>query len=674
MVIMKVFQNIPYIYALICLVIMCTSLDVYAQQQDANKPEDFFDMSIEDLMEVPVTLSSKKEEKLFDTPAAVYVITSEDIRRSGAISIPEALRMVPGLQVSRINSNSWAITSRGFQDQFANKLLVLVDGRSVYSSNYSGVYWDVQDLVLEDIERIEVVRGPGGTLWGANAVNGIINIITKEAKDTQGTLLSGGVGDEERGIGIARYGGRLDENTYYRVYSKYFDRGDSLDDSGDDLGDGWDMLRGGFRIDQYKADIDHLTLQGDLYVGDVGMTGTEPSSSFTVLDSTTRVSGGNLLGRWSRIFSDTSDMEFQIYYDRFERMNSTLQQTNDTLDLDFHHHFVMSGRQQMTWGLGYRYNNNLFDSQREERRTPKRRQTNIYSAFVQDKVTLIEDGLYLTLGSKFERNSYTHWEYQPSGRLLWTPNEKNTVWAGISKAVRTPSRREIDMDFDTGIEGVFPSAVRVTIDGNRDFESEDLLSYELGYRVRPAKNFFLDVTGFYNIFDNLLTHEASASFQMVPSPHVLIEQVFNNKMDGEVYGVEVSANWNVADNWKLAGGYTFLQMQLHPDASSTSMGDFFDEALEDYSPHNQLHLRSYLDLPHDLEFDTAVYYVDSLYGMSVPSYIRCDTRLGWHISKNMELSAGVQNLFDDRHPEFRSFIVDSGEIERSFFVELTHRF
>ncbi|MEJ2701112.1 MAG: TonB-dependent receptor [Sedimentisphaerales bacterium] len=631
-------------------------------------------MSIEELMNIEVTSVSKKEEKVFETPAAVYVITQEDIRRSGATSLPDVLRMVPGLQVAQINSNSWAITARGFQDQFANKLLVLIDGRSVYSGNYSGVYWDVQDVVLEDVDRIEVVRGPGGTLWGANAVNGVINVITKHAKDTQGTLLSAGAGNEEHGIGVARYGGKLDQNSHYRVYGKYFDRDDSLDAAGHDLGDGWDQLHSGFRIDQDAGDFDRLTLQGDFYNGNVGMTGTETSSSFTVLDPTMRVSGGNLLGRWSHNFSDTSDMDVQMYYDRFERLNTTLDQTDDTFDIEFQHYFMLNQQQQITWGLGYRHNNNLFDSQREEHRSPKRRQTDIYSAFVQDKATLVEDTLYLTLGSKFERNSYTGFEYQPSGRLLWAADEKNTIWGAVSRAVRMPSRREIDMSLDSGIEGSPPNAMRFTLEGNKEFESEDLLAYEIGYRVQPAKEFFLDVTGFYNVFDDLLTHESSTTLETTPVPHVLVESRFGNKMYGEVYGVEVAANWDVRESWRLSGGYTFLQMQLHLDKSSMSDGSLLDETLEDHSPHNQLHLRSYLDLPHDLEFDTAFYYVDSLCGMSVPSYIRCDARLGWYISENMELSAVVRNLSDGRHTEFESDIIDYGQIERSVFVELTYRF
>jgi iron complex outermembrane receptor protein len=343
--------------------------------------------------------------------------------------------------------------------------------------------------------------------------------------------------------------------------------------------------------------------------------------------------------------------------------------------LDFQHRFALSERQEVTWGLGYRYNNNLFDSQRAVRRIPKRRQTGIYSSFVQDKITLAQEKLCLTVGSKFERNSYTGFEYQPSARILWTQNEKNTIWGAITRAVRTPSRRENDLQTDSGIfMGALPLPNRVILSGNKDFEAEEVMSYELGYRVRPADNFFLDFTGFYNVFDNLLTHETpNPTFQGSPIPHLLIEGTLGNKMYGELYGVELAANWNVTDSWKLAGGYTFLQMQLHLDSSSASFIPM-DEVLEDYSPHNQFHLRSYLDLPGNLEFDTAIYYVDSLYGMNVPAYIRCDARLGWHISKNMELSAVVQNLWDSWHSEFNKDIVDDREIGRSFFVRLTYRY
>jgi iron complex outermembrane receptor protein len=581
--------------------------------------------------------------------------------------------MVPGLQVNRVNSNTWAITCRGFQDQFANKLLVMIDGRNVYSSNYSGVYWDMQNVLLEDVERIEVIRGPGGSLWGANAVNGIINIITKSAQDTQGLLLRGGGGNEEQGMGAVRYGGKLSENALYRIYSQYFNLDDSATPSGEDFDDNWDMVESGFRLDWDKTEQDQIRLQGDIFYGDINKSGTYMASPYSLQGPVSHLSGGNIVGRWNHTFSDTSDATVQIYYDHFGRFNPTIRHTDDNFDLDIQHRFLLGQRQEITWGFGYRYNNNLFASDREDQFVPNRRQTNLYSSFLQDKITLTEDKLYLTLGSKFEHNHYNGFEMQPSARLVWTPDRNNTVWAAVSRPLRTSSRRESDTYYDNGRHGPPPGGMRVITQANKDWKSEEVHSYELGYRLQATKNLFFDVTGFFSRYDNLLTHEESMSFSMDPEPSMILEINMDNKMDGEVYGAEVSANWHLTDSWQLAAGYTFLQMQLHPDNSSTSSG-VMDEILEDYSPHNQFHLRSYLDLPHNLELDMGAYYSDNLPGMGIPGYIRTDVRLGWHINENMELSAVVQNLFDRQHPEFSNFLLDTGEIERSFFVKLTYRF
>jgi len=652
--------------------LLCVAAEAAAEPQDPNEGQDkgLFDMSIEQLMDVEISIASKKQEKMFEAAAAVYVITNEDIRRSGATCVPEALRMVPGLQVARINSNSWAITARGFQEQFGNKLLVLVDGRTIYNMVFSGVYWDAQDIMVEDIERIEVVRGPGGTLWGANAVNGIINIITKHAKDTQGALVTGGSGNEELGIGAMRYGGKLAKDAYYRLYGKYNNYDDTINTAGNNVGDGWDKTQGGFRIDWDKSQTDLLTLQGDAYYGDIGSSGGRPAAVTVndILDPFTQVSGENILGRWSHTFSETSDMILQIYHDHYERMDSTSQNTDDTSDVDFQHRFALGERNEITWGLDCRYNTDNFDTQRQAGFQMVRRKTNLYSAFLQDKITLIDKKLALTLGSKFEQDDYSTFEYQPSGRLLWTPNQKNTIWGAISRAVRTPSRADTNSLVDTGIE---PTGLRRMIIGNEDFKSEEVLAYELGYRVQPTETFFVDLAGFCNFFDKLRTAELTTSMEMVPFPHILAEMEFDNKMEGEVYGLETSANWNVTKNWKLAGGYSFTRVLLHPDKSSVNMEAEFAEG---YTPHHQANLRSYLNLLDNLEFDTALYYSDSLYTMDVPSYLRADARLGWHITKQLELSAVVRNIFDHRHPEFKHLLVDEGEIARSFFVKLTYRF
>jgi len=646
--------------------------------QDNAVSTDLTELSLEQLMDIEVTSVSKKPERLCEAAAAIYVITQEDIRRSGATSIPEALRMVPGLEVARIDANEWAITSRGFNGEFANKLLVLIDGRTVYTPLFGGVYWDVQDTMLEDIDRIEIIRGPGATMWGANAVNGVINIITKTAKDTQGGLVSGGAGSEERGFGGLRYGGTLGDSAWYRVYAKYFNRDDSVDGSGDRTSDEWDMFRGGFRIDWDVSDSDSLTFQGDVYDGDLHETTdiaflTPPA--LLALDKSFDVTGANVLARWSHVFSDTSDMAMQVYYDGVERDKFVLDEVRDTVDLDFQHRFALGGRHEIVWGLGYRYTSDDLDGSFTISFDPDSRDDDLVTAFVQDEITLVDDRLKLTVGSKFEHNDYTGFEVQPSVRLLSTPNEWNTLWASVSRAVRTPARTDEDVRINfLVLPGMDGSTNVMAILGDDDFESEKLTAYEMGYRVQPVENVYLDIATFYNVYDDLLTHEPGTPFfELTPAPpHLVIPVHFDNRMDGETYGAEVAANWNVTKFWRVAAGLTYLEMELDPDSSS---GNARADATEGSSPQHQFHIRSYLDLPHNVQFDTALYYVDSLPAQDVSSYVRLDARLGWHPTENLELSVGLQNLLDTEHDEYGlAEGVHPTEAERSVYGKVTWTF
>src|SRR5438093_3529420 len=422
----------------------------HGQELDSTKKRlsDLADMSLEDLTKIEVTSVSKHKEKLADAPAAIFVITQEDIRRSGVTTIADALRLAPGLEVARVASHDWAITSRGFNELYANKLLVLIDGRSVYTPLFSGVYWDVQDTLLEDIDRIEVIRGPGATLWGANAVNGVINITTKSAKETIGGLLSGGYGTEEQGFGSARYGGKLGEDAYYRGYVKYFNRDSSALPSGAQANDAWEMYRGGFRTDWEPSAQNLFTLQGDAYAGTENQTVTlfTPAFPFTQPDaSKMRVSGGNVIGRWTHTFTPDSDLKLQIYYDRTDRAVDYFKEMRNTADFDLQYRHPLWQRHDVTWGVGFRYADS--DTSRSNFTLafiPPERITRIFNTFIQDEITLVKERLRLTLGSKFERNDYTGFEIQPSGRLLWTPHERHSVWASVSRAVRTPSRAEVD--------------------------------------------------------------------------------------------------------------------------------------------------------------------------------------------------------------------------------------
>ena len=634
-------------------------------------------LEIEELLRVEVTSVAKKAQKLSEAPAAIFVITREDIRRSGATSIPEALRMVPGLEVAQIDANKWAITSRGFNGRFANKLLVLIDGRSVYTPLFSGVYWDVQDSLLEDLERIEVIRGPGATLWGANAVNGVINIITKQAKDTQGSLVTGGFGTEERGFGGVRYGKKLGDDTYYRVYAKYFDRDSRVYASNHDASDEWDVKRAGFRVDRQGAGGDSLTLQGDYYDGETGervMTKSLDPTDPPGFDADNDISGGNVVSRWKHTISDTSEMILQLYYDRTERKSAILEQTHDTIDIDCQHQFVLGERQEIVWGVGYRFTSDDLGSTFYTSYSPDSRNDNLYSGFLQDDITIAENKLHLTLGSKFEYNEYTNFEIQPNARLMWTPKEQHSIWAAVSRAVRTPSRTEDDGRINGMVIPGTPPVV-VALCGDRDFESEELLAYELGYRVQPTDRLSLDVAGFFNDYDNLRTLEAGTPFlETSPSPqHMVLPSSADNKMEGTTYGIEVAADWHALDWWRMQAAYTYLQMQLHLDGDSA---DTISESAEGESPHYQISVRSSMDVMPNVELDLWVRYVDNLPSQDVGSYVTLDTRLGWKPHEHFELSIVGQNLLESHHPEFEPDFIDTvpTEVERSVYGSVTWQF
>lgn len=657
-------------------------------QTEADTPEtggdDFLEMDIEELAEldVVVTSVSKREEKLSEAPSAIHVVTQEDIRRSGATSIPEALRMVPGLHVARINANIWAISARGFQEQFGTKLLVLIDGRSVYDPLFSGVYWDVQDVLMEDIERIEVIRGPGATLWGANAVNGVINVITKNAKDTLGGLISGQVGSEEDILGL-RYGWKLPNGASMRVYGK-FKEIDAFEDAfGEETDDDWSMERAGFRLDWDVSDEESLTFQGDIYNGDISNQTILPTLAPPYVDpsvSGNDVAGGNLLMRWRKDLSEELDIELQTYYDRTERIEKDFEGFRDTFDIELTTHWDPATWHEFVWGVGYRYTSDEFRSFTfTPGLIPTERKDDLFSAFIQDTITLREDCLKLTIGSKFEYNDYTGFEVQPSARLAFTPDSRNTTWAAVSRAVRTPNRAEHGAFVS---QAVFPNPMdplappqSITVLGNDDFDSEELIAFELGHRLQYNKRLSIDIAGFIDTYDHLRTLEGGAPFlETEPSPYVVLPQIFDNEMDGNVYGVEVAADCQVTDRWKLFAGYTYVQMQLHAEDDG-GMGFFGAEGGEGSTPHHQFHARSYYDLPCGFEFDMGLYAVSSLPNYGVPSYLRLDTRLGYRPSEQLELSIGAQNILDDRHPEFGiTSSIPPTEVEHSVYAKMTYRF
>lgn len=639
----------------------------------AEGPEAYKKMSLSELMDLDVTSVAKQPEPYGQAPAAIQVITGEDIARSGASSLPEAMRLADNLEVAQKNSHDWAISARGFNTALGNKLLVLMDGRTVYTPLYSGVFWDVQDYLLEDIDRIEVISGPGGTLWGANAVNGVINITSKSAKDTQGLYVEGGGGSQLQYFGGARYGGTITSNVFYRVYGKYFQRDNEVFGNGKDASDDWNMGRGGFRIDAEPCLQNNFTLQGDYYAGHEGI----------ITGGQSDVSGGNVLGRWSHTVSESSDMSLQMYYDRTHLADpvpvsvvgmgtvlapaGTLVDDLDTFDIDFQHHFHLAGWNNVVWGLGYRFTHEVDDNAPALAFLPPTLDHNLFSAFLQDEITLRKN-LFLTLGTKIEHNDYTGVEVEPSARLQWNATPKQMFWAAVSRAVRTPSR----IDRDLSEPG--PAAPIVLLEGGSDFESETVIAYELGYRAQLTAKLETSLSAFYNDYDHLRSTITNSTIDIFKLP---IPFFFQNDLEGQTYGFELSANYQLLDWWRLHGGYNLLKEDLHVKPGKFDINDARNETAD---PQNQFSIRSSMDLPENIQFDTTLRWVDTLdinngaTVRTVPSYFELDARLAWRPVKNLELSIVGQNLLHDHHPEYGFPSPTREEISRSVYGKVSWKF
>ena len=646
--------------ATLCLVVWLASVPPLA----AASPEDVAQLtsfSLEELMDFEVTSVSKKGERLFAAAAAVFVITNEDIQRSGATTIPEALRMAPGLEVARIDGNKWAVTSRGFNSQFANKLLVLIDGRSVYTPLFSGIFWEVQDVMLEDVDRIEIIRGPGAALWGANAVNGVINIITRSSAETQGNLLVAGSGTEERAMASARTGGTIGDRGHYRAYVKYNDR-DALDRPTGGAGDDRSRaLRVGFRTDWSATDRDAVTVQGDYYDGEFGQTYTLVESAIPPFTRTfgfdVDVSGANVLARWTRTRSDTSDCTVQAYYDRTDRNDAFGAETRDTFDLDMQYRTTL-GKHAIVSGLGYRRTVSDLEDSFTFTGSPLRRTDDLSNVFIHDDMTVRPDRLRLTLGAKLEHNDFTGVEFQPGLRLLWTPEGQHSVWAAASRAVRTPSRGESDLRIVIDAlppNTVFPGAPSALIAfvGNPNFKSEELHAFEVGYRYAWKSAWSVDVATFYNDYDSLISLEPEAPvLEPLPAPpHLLIAMRPENKSSGTTYGMEVVLDWQPLPRWRLHANVTTLQMDLQLDADSTADASSIRDT-EQTSPRYQWYAWSSIDLPHDLDFDLSLRHVEKLPALGVDGYTVLDGRLAWRASPALEIELVGRNLTDRNQVEF----------------------
>jgi len=634
---------------------------------------DLTQLSLEQLMNLDVTSVSKKEEKWSEAPAAITVITGDDIRRLGATSIPEALRGVPGLHVARGSSSDWAVASRGFSSINSSKLLVLIDGRSVYTPLFSGVFWDVQDVALEDIDRIEVIRGPGASLWGANAMNGVINVITKKSSDTQGTYVEGGGGTFNRAFATARYGGSLGEKSHYRAYAKYDDRAAGfIPPNGDGQSpDDWQMGRGGFRTDWGPSDNDALRLSGDFYTGEIGQI--EPSVSIIgrpqpPFPLRAYVAGGNALASWSRRLGEGSDLALKLYYDRTHRNDPAFDDDLDTYDLDFQNRLSLPLNQEFIWGMDFRTMVDDFQGKGIAALDPPRSTDHLYSGFLQDQFSVLNHALRLTFGSKFEHNDFSGFEIQPSGRFAWEPIPDHTFWGAVSRAVRVPTRLERDVVIDAADPASNPLPKLL---GNHDLDSEDLLSYELGYRMPIVKTVYADASGFYNRYSHLYTLELDNPFTDA-SGKTIFPILNKSDMSGDAHGAELALTYKPEKvSWKVTASYTWFLLNLNPTGLDINKSARFEGA----TPTNQATLWASVPLPRGFALNTFLHYAGKLTTpggqteASTPAYADMDVRLSWQFTKSLELSLVGQNLLHAHHQEFPG----GSDISRAMYGKISAR-
>ncbi|MDI1248921.1 MAG: TonB-dependent receptor, partial [Lacunisphaera sp.] len=617
-------------------------------------------LSLEQLSEITITTASKRAESLAQTAAAVTVLPGEDIIRSGSTSIPEALRWVPGLDVAQINAAEWAVSARGFNARFANKLLVMVDGRSLYTPLLAGVNWDDYNPVLEDLERIEVVRGSGGALWGANAVNGVINILSKSAEDTQGTLVTVSGGTEKLLSAATRVGVALNDHAWLRVYAKYDLTGNSRWSDGAPGHDRWDNGQAGFRFDAKPDGETHVTVQGDAYQGERDrITPIVTPGGYINLDLPVRVSGANVLGRWTRAFSADAKLTLQSYWSHTWRDAVQSRETRDTFDFDLQHDWQPGGRHRLSWGAGYRWSADQTEAGIPGGFVPANYDFRLFNAFAQDEITLVDDRLKLTLGSKLEHNSFTGFELQPSVRLLWTPTPRASYWTSVSRATRTPNRADTGAKIDVFYLPPGPNASNPTplplltrAIGNPALSSEAIVAYEAGWRMQVNPAFTVDLAGFVSQHRDFILgipNNAGTFLELTPAPaHLVLPIELVNGADALSCGGELALTWQPRPNFRLMGSYSHLQV----DAELRVTGSRYLVTLTDSAPENQFSLRASLDVRPDLQLDVNLRRVGAVSAYAVDDYTEGDLRLLWKIGPGFELAVTGQNLFHDRHTEF----------------------
>jgi iron complex outermembrane receptor protein len=623
-------------------------------------------LSIEELMQVRVTSVSRKPQPLNEAPAAVFVISSDDLRRSGATSIAEALRLAPGVQVARIDRNKWAISARGLNGRFANKLLVLQDGRRLYNSAYSGVFWNLQDTVLDNIDRIEVIRGPGAAMWGTNAVNGVVNIITKPAKTTRGGLVTFLSGTGTPGIAEFRYGSDFYDVGAWRISAKGLSRGAGNTMDNGDGHDGWDMGRAGWRMDLEPTGSTTITVQGDIYAGSAGQSVILPDNAVPALtrrvDEDVDKRGGNALVRVEQTLDEGTGWSIQGYYDRIEHKETVSRFTQDTFDLDLQYELSPGTRHDMICGVETRLTKTGFNDTEYVTWQDNHAEEIMVSAFVQDRIELIRDRLSLTLGARAEFNEISGCELQPNARLLWNLTPCSSIWLAVSRASRMPSVGERKAVY---LNRYLPDGTAIRIYGNNDLDPERMDAFEIGFRSSITTHLSVDIAGFYNVYDDLVTDKLTVT--SAPLPTISLA----NGMSAEIYGGEISTTYRVLPSWRIQAAFSTMYMDLDTENASYEpiirSGD---------CPRAQGSLFSSTDLSRNLEWDMWLKYVDGLPDQAVDAYVTMDARLAWEAKPDLTISVVGQNLFEPEHVEFNSEYLNvlSTEVERSISGKIEWKF
>lgn len=634
------------------------------------------DASLEQLLNVQVTSVTKKEQTLSRAAAAVFVINQDDIRRSGARNLPDVLRMAPGVDVAQVDANVWAISIRGFNSRYSNKVLVLVDGRSVYTPTFSGVYWDQLDLPLEDIERIEVIRGPGGSVWGANAVNGVINIITMSSASTRGALVTAGGGTQGSASGLAQYGDAMGQSGSYRAWSSYTRTGNSILANGSPADDGWSSLHGGFRADWEASPADSVSVEGGLSSNRAGMSryrwfspGPFDSTFGQSVDST----GGSILANWTHHFDGGSDVSLKTYFDGYVRHELGARESENAFNFDFQHHFTAGRRHDIVWGLGYRMTDSGVPPAAAFLLNPSYYTDHLSSGFIQDEIELRKN-IWLTPGIRIEHNSYTGFEFEPSLRLAWAPTQRETIWASASRAIRQPSQQEESMAVESSAGPFAPGVILETFAyGNPHLSPEELRDVETGYRRQWSRNVSLDADGFVAFYRHLSTLDPQTMrMNVLPGGVVMVlPMLYGNGASARTYGGELALKYT-ATRWRISSGYSYLRFdsRLMPGSMDQTAA-----VLAGSAPAHMLQVRSSVNLTRRLEWGQTLYWYAALPNGAAAAHTRLDSRVAWKAGERTEFSVVGQNLLRPGVFEFgNAFELAGTEVQRAVFGKVTWGF